>query len=190
AATVRGKQYRPAVGGKVRLGVDSGGAREPLHAVAIGVYQVELRSAVLGQCDRQTRAVRRPSRRAVAAAKIGDDLPPARRQGLHVHDRLLVFERYVGDASAVRRPDRRKQRLVGADDRLRVEAVRLGDEQLVARALLGDVGDAGAENGGLAGQLFIDGVGDPVRGRTQLRRRDDVGNGRELPCLTVSSSAK
>src|ERR1700682_4182091 len=31
AAAVRGKQYRPAVGGKVRLGVDSAGARKPLH---------------------------------------------------------------------------------------------------------------------------------------------------------------
>src|ERR1019366_6562405 len=39
AAAVGSKQYRPAVRGKVRLGIDSSGAREPLHAATVGVHQ-------------------------------------------------------------------------------------------------------------------------------------------------------
>src|ERR1700682_45761 len=66
-AAARRKQYRPAVGGKDLLGVDSGGAREPLHATAVGVDQVELRSAVLGEEHDQSWAVRGPGRGALSA---------------------------------------------------------------------------------------------------------------------------
>src|SRR5205823_8384962 len=61
--------------------------------------------------------------------------------------------------------------------------VGFGDQKLVTRSLPGDVGDAGAENAGVAGQLLVDDVGDLVRSRTKLRRRDDVGEARELRLL-------
>ncbi len=55
--------------------------------------------------------------------------------------------------------------------------------QLEAVALLRDVGDARREHAGVAGELFVDDVGDPVRGGAELRRRDDVGHRRQLRLL-------
>ena len=80
---------------------------------------------------------------------------------------------------AVGRPARREQRLVAGDDLLRVVAVGVGDQQGVARALLGDVGDARGEHAGIAGQRLVDHVGDAVRGGAELRRRDRVDLARQ-----------
>ena len=142
-----------------------------MHVAAVRVHQVNLRPAVLRQRDGEPAAVGRPRRRRVAAAEIRHRAPLAGIERLHVNDRLLVFERDVREARAVRRPARRKQRLVGRDDRLRIVAVGVGDQQLIARALLGDVGDAGGEDAAIAGELLVDDVGDLVRRDAELRLR-------------------
>src|SRR5207302_6151148 len=152
-------------------------------AAAVRVDQVELRASIARQRDGEPAAVGRPRGRAVAAAEVRGYLPLAGRERLHIDDRLLVLQRDIRDARAVGRPDRRQERLVGGDDDLRVVAVGFGDQKLVARSLLGDVGDARAENAGVAGQLLVDDVGDLVRGGAKLRRRDDVGKSRELRLL-------
>ena len=151
---------------------------------AVGVDQEELRAAVLGQRDGEPAAVRRPRRRAVAAAEVGEHLPLA-----------------GGRATARRRPascSRTRRRRCACR-----RATTPGDSsgsfdvtiacglppsasatmQLVARALLGDVGDARREHARVAGQLLVDDVGDLVRGRAELRRRDRVGHRGELRLL-------
>ena len=183
AAAIRREQQRPAVRRERGLGVDARRVEQPLHAGAVGVDQEDLRAAVLGERHREPAAVRRPRGRAVAAAEIGEHLPLPGRHRLHVDDRLLVLHRHVGDPRAVGRPRGRQQRLVRADDRLRIAAVGIGDDQLEAVALLRDVRDARREHAGVAGELLVDDVGDPVRGGAELRRRDDVGHRGELRLL-------
>ena len=169
AAAVRREQQRLAVGREMRFGVDARRRHHPLHVAAVGVHQEELRPALLGERDREPAAIGRPRRRTVAAAEVGHRLPSARGQVLHVDDRLPAFERHVGDARAVGRPARRQQRLVRRHDRLRIGAVGIGDQQLVARSRLGDIGDARREHPGVAGQLLVDHVGDLVRRGAELR---------------------
>src|SRR5438552_8910769 len=183
AASIRREKYRTAVRSKVRLGVDAAGARETLHVAAIGVDEIELRAAVLRQRDCKPPAVRRPRRRAVTAAEIGDLLASARSKRLDVYHRLLVFQRYVGDARAIGRPDGGEQGLVRLHDRLRIEAVGFGNQELVAEPLLGDVSDARAEHADVAGEFFVDHIGDAMRGRAKLRRRDGIGKSGELDLL-------
>jgi hypothetical protein len=52
-----------------------------------------------------------------------------------------------------------------------VAAVGVGDLELVAAGALDHVGDAGGEHARLAGELFVDVIGDAVRRGAQLRRR-------------------
>ncbi len=102
---------------------------------------------------------------------------------LHHDHRLLLVERDVGEAAAVRRPRRRHDRLVGGEHRLRIEAVGIGDLQLVAPPALHHIGDLGREDALVAGEALVDHVGDAMRGRAQLRRRHDVRIARELALL-------
>ena len=156
---------------------------ESLHAGAVGVDEEDLRAAVLGERDGEPTPVRRPRGRAVAAAEVREHLPLPGRHRLDVDDGLPVLERHVGEPRAVRRPRRREQRLVRPDDRLRIAAVGVGDDELEAPALLGDVRDARREHAGVAGELLVDDVGDLVRGRAELRRRHHVGHRGELRLL-------
>jgi hypothetical protein len=66
---------------------------------------------------------------------------------------------------------------------LRVEAVGVGDLQLVAPAPLHHVGDLGGEDTLVAGEPLVDDVGDAVAGGAQLRGRDHVRIARELGAL-------
>ena len=179
AAAVGCEQQRPAVRRKRGLGVDARRREDARRIAAIRIHHVNLRAAVLGERDGEPAAIRRPCRRTVAAAEIGERQPLARRERLHVDDGFLVLERHVREPRAVGRPLRRKQRLVRRDYRLRIGAVGVRDEQLVARSLLGDVGDARREDAGIAGHLFVDDIGDLVRRGAELRRRDDVAHRRE-----------
>ena len=61
------------------------------------------------------------------------------------------------------RPDRRDDRLVGAQQILGALAVRVGDLQLVGLGALHHVGDLGREDTLLPGDFLVDEVGDAVR---------------------------
>src|SRR5205085_5237993 len=117
------------------------------------------------------------------SAEVGEELPRPRGERLDVDDGLAVLERDIGDAGAIGRPRGREPRLVRRYDRLRVVAVGVGDEKLVTRPLLGDIGDAAGEHAPVTGQFLVDHVRDLVRGAAELCGRDDVGKAGELRLL-------
>ncbi len=102
----------------------------------------------------------------------GDHAALARGHVLHEDHGLAALERHIGQRLAVVRPGRRDDGLGAAEGRLRVFAVGIGDPQGAALAYLADVGDARGEHALLAGQQFVDGVGDAVRGQAQVGLRD------------------
>ncbi len=124
-----------------------------------------------------------PGRGAVVAAEVRHDLRGPLGEVLHDDDRLLLVERHVRDAAAVRRPRGRHDRLARGEHRLRVEPVGIGHLQLVAAGALHHVGDLGAEHALVAGEALVDHVGDAMRGGAKLRRRDEVRVAGELRLL-------
>ncbi len=132
------------------------------------------------------RAVRREARRERHAAKRAELFLLA---GLDVEEinlaRLVVEEGHVGDL-LLRRREARRQRLVveAVGQEHRAGAVLIHDHQaLVAfflRTRLVNVDDAGVEIALLAGQRFVDEIGDLVRGAAPVVGRRLEGDGAEL----------
>src|ERR1019366_7564484 len=71
AAAIRGEQQSLPVWRKIRLGINRVTEGDAANSAAVRPYQVNLRTAVTCQHDGQLLAVRRPGRRAIAAAEIG-----------------------------------------------------------------------------------------------------------------------
>src|SRR5450759_1572405 len=71
AAAIRGEQQSLPVRRNIRLGIDRSAESDAANTADIRSYQVNLRTAVTRQHDSQLLAVRRPGRRTIAAAKIG-----------------------------------------------------------------------------------------------------------------------
>ena len=93
---------------------------------------------------------------------------------MHVDDRLLLLEGNVGQLAAVRRPGRGNDRFGRGQRRRGVLAIGIGDLQQELTAGFDDIGDARREDTLLAGQLFVDVIGDAMAGGAQLGIAGDV----------------
>jgi hypothetical protein len=102
---------------------------------------------------------------------------------MHVDDRLLLLEGNIGQATAIRRPDRRNDRLARGQRRGGVLAIGIGNLQQELAARLDHVGDAGRENAFFAGQLFVNVIGNAMAGRAQLRIAGHVGSAAQRHAL-------
>src|SRR5690606_15664899 len=126
---------------------------------------IDIRLTIFGQHNSQSTTIRRPLWRPVDTAETGDQAALLVVDVLHIDFRLLVLETHVSQLAAVRRPGRRHQRPAGAQQRLLVVAVVIGDTQLIRELgplLDRDIGNPGQEGTTLARQTLIDDVGDTV----------------------------
>ena len=92
---------------------------------------------------------------------------------MHIHHRLARLERHVRQLAAVRRPRGRDDGLGTRQCGLGVLAVGIRHPQAVAGAGLGHIGNASREDTALAGELFVDEVGNAVRDQAQVALRND-----------------
>src|SRR4051794_14343715 len=175
AAAVGSEQHIFTVGRKARLGVDGTAVGDARQAGPVRIDEIELRDAVLGECQGYALAVRGPCGSAVDPIVGGQHATRPVDEIVDEDDRAALLERHVGDARAVRRPGRRNDRLLVRENELRVDPVGVGDVQLEALRKARHVGDARAEHTGLAGELLVDDVGDLMRDGAQLRHRDGIG---------------
>src|SRR5207245_2706458 len=81
-------------------------------------------------------------------------------------------------------------RFGGNQDRLGVLSIGVSDAQLMARALLDDVGDPRAEHAALAGHLLVDEIGDLVGGEPGLRGGEGERDAADLGLLEHIEQAK
>ena len=99
---------------------------------------------------------------------------------MRIHDRLVLFIRHVRQLAAVFRPAWRNDRFVGCQYGLRVFSVSIGHLQLVTLALLEDVGNTGGKNAAVAGEFFVNHIGNAVRRRAYVGRASGIAHAGDL----------
>ncbi len=96
-------------------------------------------------------------------------------QIMHIDHWFFGLKGNIGQLAAIGRPDRRDDGLARGQRGLRIGAIGIGDLQFVAPGAFHDIGDARGKHTRLASELFVDEIGDAVRGGAQLRAGMRVG---------------